>query len=264
MSEFLDELKNGAIGLIDRFESMVQAADLLNFKPETRLIDGRRFVTTPEGSLEVLEKTFFQHPDPYLVTVETLTGLVDYVKANSENMENHIIHVESPRVVKLLSPLVGDANQRLCECQAQVVSHAFPFDELMDQETFIVFLLSRFTETDDRADILKLVGNVKDETVANWDDDGVTQRVAARTGIAKSEFVAVKNPWVLAPFRTFPEVEQPASNFILRLKGGGDGKPPMAALFEADGGAWRNKAIANISEFLKDSLPGPYNLPVLA
>ncbi len=48
---------------------------------------------------------------------------------------------------------------------------------------------------------------------------------------------------------TFLEVEQPVSQFVFRMKDG-----PRAAIFEADGGAWRNQAIVNIREYLKEQL----------
>ncbi len=39
------------------------------------------------------------------------------------------------------------------------------------------------------------------------------------------------------------------SQFVFRMKDG-----PRAAIFEADGGAWRNQAIVNIREYLKEQL----------
>ena len=46
------------------------------------------------------------------------------------------------------------------------------------------------------------------------------QKVAARTGFATTGLAAVPNPVTLKPFRTFVEVPQPASEFVLRLKEG--------------------------------------------
>lgn len=53
----------------------------------------------------------------------------------------------------------------------------------------------------------------------------------------------------LAPYRTFIEVEQPEGEFLLRLQ-----KGPSAALFEADGGAWKIQARKNIKEYFLDKL----------
>ena len=47
--------------------------------------------------------------------------------------------------------------------------------------------------------------------------------------------------------------QQPASLFVLRLKAGRDGEQPTVSLTEADGGAWKNQAIASIKEFFAGS-----------
>jgi hypothetical protein len=73
--------------------------------------------------------------------------------------------------------------------------------------------------------------------------------VTVKTGIAKIEDVFVPNPVVLAPYRTFPEIAQPESKFIFRMQTG-----PTAALFEADGGAWRNEAMGRIKAWLEEQL----------
>ncbi|KHO31340.1 hypothetical protein OR63_10900, partial [Clostridium tetani] len=82
-------------------------------------------------------------------------------------------------------------------------------------------------------------------------DDGVSQAATIKTGVASVNEVKVPNPVVLAPFRTFPEIEQPESKFIFRMQSG-----PRAALFEADGGAWRNEAMIKIKAYLEEQLKG--------
>lgn len=61
----------------------------------------------------------------------------------------------------------------------------------------------------------------------------------------------VPNPVKLRPYRTFHEVEQPASDFIFRMK---SERGISCALFEADGGAWENAAMANIKNYLEFEL----------
>ena len=57
----------------------------------------------------------------------------------------------------------------------------------------------------------------------------------------------------LRPYRTFTEVVQPASDFIFRMK---EDRGITCALFEADGGAWKNAAMKNIKEYLEFELEG--------
>lgn len=80
-----------------------------------------------------------------------------------------------------------------------------------------------------------------------------------KTGVAKLNDVVVPNPVTLAPYRTFPEIEQPKSKFIFRMQSG-----PTATLFEADGGAWRNEAMKNIKVWLKTALSGVDNIRIIS
>lgn len=95
---------------------------------------------------------------------------------------------------------------------------------------------------------MKVIGNIKEENVRNTGDNGFSQAVTMQTGITSVDDVIVPNPVKLAPYRTFLEVEQPTSEFVFRMKDG-----PRAALFEADGGVWRNVAIHNIKNYLLEA-----------
>jgi len=97
--------------------------------------------------------------------------------------------------------------------------------------------------------MLKVVENITEENVKGISDDGVSQAVTAKVGIATVGNVEVPNPVELALYRTFVEIDQPTSDFIFRMKDG-----PRCALFEADGGKWKLEAIHNISEYLGDAL----------
>lgn len=55
----------------------------------------------------------------------------------------------------------------------------------------------------------------------------------------------------LIPFRTFQEVEQPASKFVFRI---GDKDVPAFKLTEAEGGIWKNEAIRNIKRYFSEAV----------
>jgi len=59
----------------------------------------------------------------------------------------------------------------------------------------------------------------------------------------------------LSPFRTFREIEQPESEFLLRIRLDAN-ENPTVALFEADGSAWSIKAMENIVEYVKKLVTG--------
>lgn len=66
--------------------------------------------------------------------------------------------------------------------------------------------------------MLKVVGNIQEDNVKNVEDDGISQAVVAKIGVASVGNVEVPNPVSHVPFRTFVEVNQPVS--IFRMKNG--------------------------------------------
>jgi hypothetical protein len=194
---------------------------------------------------------------PSPLNISTLTGLVEYIKNGSDSAgatKPWMVHVINPEQVEVISGLFGRSAQRHTYLTATANSTDFEFDHFYDAETFNIKLQSQFVDVQDREKVLRLVGNIKEENVRQANDDGITQSVTARAGIARVEDVPVPNPVTLVPFRTFREVPQPGSDFILRLRQGREGSLPTCALFEADGGHWQLEAIQNIAEYLRAAL----------
>jgi len=80
-------------------------------------------------------------------------------------------------------------------------------------------------------------------------DNGYTQVVTAKTGIARVGNVEVPNPVTLRPYRTFLEVEnQPAGLFVFRMRRSEN--RIECAIFEADAGLWKLEAIKEIRKWL--------------
>lgn len=190
---------------------------------------------------------------PEMPTIETLrtdnlSSIVNFIKhawdADLHDMDDtvqKIIHVEDAGKVNLYSSVCNECMDRQKFMTAEWAGNKFPFGQFMDAEKFNILLQTCFMETDDLKVIQQVVGNLRDEAVQNYGDDGVSQSVTIRTGIATVGQVRVPSPAKLRPYRTFLEVEQPASLFILRMREGG-----QCALFEADGGLWRETARQNI------------------
>lgn len=190
--------------------------------------------------------------------VSTLGSLRDYVTANKDQLalDRCVVHVVSPAVVQVLGPLDTRARVRETYLHAAATDSLEGFlGKFMSLEDFVIGLQVRFADADDRTRILSLLSNVKHETVKTALDDGVTQVVQARAGVALISDVAVPNPVLLCAYRTFRDVVQPSSLFVLRVQAGRSGGLPEVGLFEADGGAWRLQAVARIREWLIDALP---------
>ncbi|PNP94780.1 hypothetical protein BMT55_00025 [Listeria newyorkensis] len=200
-------------------------------------VNGRKYAT---GRLDLV-------PDARATAfkLHTLTGIVNYVQSNVDALKGPVVvHVFGPEKVSVFSPLNND-REREEFVRADAIVPEFTFDHFYDSDTFNIKMQALFLESDEKTAILGLVGNIKEEDVRNTSSDGVSQTVVAKSGISKVENVTVPNPVSLAPYRTFVEVDQPVSKFVLRMKDG-----PRIALFEADGGAWQNIAIQNIEKYL--------------
>ena len=118
-----------------------------------------------------------------------------------------------------------------------------------DRETMLIQLRSLFLQTPDVAYLLDLLSKMSDEEKVTSQDNGVTQVVEARKGVALKEQVEVRPRVKLTPFRTFLEVDQPESEFLLRVGDGG-----QVGLFEADGGVWKLVAKRSIAAYLEGRL----------
>lgn len=207
-----------------------------------------------------------EYPKASAFTVRTLTSAVDYIKAKADQLPDELfVQVVNPENVVIMGPLNRD-REREHFLSVEALLPCVEYGRFMDVERFNIMMQSAFTdycvegeEITHKAILLKVAGNVRQEKIGTTSDDGVTQTATIKTGVATVEEVIVPNPVILAPYRTFQEVSQPASKFIFRMQDG-----PKAALFEADGGAWRNEAMKNIKNFLEEELKEMAGIHILA
>jgi hypothetical protein len=217
-----------------------------------------RKVVMPSGELVDLE---CPKATAETVKLTTLVALSEYVRTDFDSVKEAGIFVFGPSLVQLNSKIFGDFRQR--ETFVLVEPHTskgFQYSQYIDIESFVTSMQSFFVQDHSVAAVLSVVGNIQTELVQSSMDDGVSQTVTARSGIAKAVTASVPNPVSLRPFRTFPEIEQPASNFVLRLQRR-DGKLPLVALFETGDNQWQVEAIKKIGTYLRDQNLG---IPVFA
>lgn len=185
---------------------------------------------------------------------KTLTGLIDYIKANVDNFNGwhgYFLHVVNETTVELVSELDNDRRrEKIIVAKADVSK--FDFGYFMGSEEFTIGVQAKFADTEDRAAVLRFAGTAEDGTVTAYSDDGVTQKATVKKGISFREEKKVPSPCKLRPYRTFVEVEQPVSTFIFRMKSTSSGID--CALYEADGGAWKMAAMGNIAKWLENAL----------
>ena len=122
----------------------------------------------------------------------------------------------------------------------------FRFGRYYGYEEFVIALRSKFTDTGDRESLLEYLKKISDVQGVEISDDGVSQSVTTSSSVRGA--LSVPPIQRLAPYRTFTEVDQPASEFLFRVRQGGE-----FALFEADGGAWKHEARRNITKFYEEA-----------
>jgi len=237
-----------------------------------RIVELSGIKTIKEGDVTYTDRDLHvvKRPMPEPIITHTLTGFVDYAKRGlyfrdmrklDDKHGGVIIHIETPLEVSLLLPLEYPTLQRPKLLRAEADVPEFRFNTFHPLEEFIIAAQSKFQENDVLCDIVKVLGNVSDGLVRQFDDDGVTQKVTVNTGVSLNSEAPVPRVVELIPHRTFPEIEQVKSPFVLRLRSNSSGSP-LVGMFEADGGAWRGEAIQRIKTYLTAELGETY--PIIA
>ena len=225
---------------IDKIEELVQRAD-------TRIIevDGEHYAT---GDLKQIPKPYYA---PETINLNSLDSLVDIIKKELKKItEPLFIRIISPTKIDVFTSFKTDdrcIRDYLYRANAELPN--IVIDNYVDHESFIIALKSKLIKNEDNEYVLNLLSKITDTESVTSDDNGISQTVRAKKGVVMVENVLVRPIVNLMPYRTFLEVGQPESQFLLRLKEGG-----YVGIFEADGGAWKLEAKENINEYLSQKL----------
>lgn len=111
-----------------------------------------------------------------------------------------------------------------------------------------IALRTRFQETPDTLYAMKLLSDICCGAKVVYNDNGIATTVTTQKGVALQTNDQIKPLVKLKPYRTFQEVEQPESIFLIRLNERG------ISFTEADGGMWKLKARETVKAFLEDKL----------
>ncbi|MBU1699066.1 MAG: hypothetical protein KJ970_13315 [Candidatus Eisenbacteria bacterium] len=222
---------------------------ILELKKEDVIeVDGRSYATC--------ELRAVRDPQIPNLCLHTLTGLVDYINSGMDkehpSYSTRVIQIVSPVDVKVITPPAGPFRDRqvFASVGAALYSGKDMIGNFIPVEEFIIWLQGSFLRTPARDELLKLVSNIKDEAIRTSNDDGFSQQVTVKAGAALVRTAEIKNPFNLKPYRTFREIDQPASDFVLRVRPG-----ISCALISTDGDQWKLDAIQGIRDYLNTELP---------
>lgn len=206
------------------------------------------FVICGNGVVEEL-RPVIDRPDT--LSLHSLDALVKLVRTEASKAESPLyITIPDHLTVRCFGQPNPDARFfRQVYYEAMATDVPGFRDGFREQEKAIIELRSRFAPGEGVDYLLDLLSRISKDSSVTTTDNGVSQAVEARQGVALKSVVPIKPRVPLRPFRTFQEVEQPESEFLLRMDENGN-----IGLFEADGGMWKLRARETVKLFLEDRL----------
>ena len=185
---------------------------------------------------------------PDCISVSGLDGICKLIRTELAKINTVImVQAKSYKSVEVLTTYLPDFSRNiLYRAEADVPGLRTGF---RSREVALIELRSLFIPNEGTAYLLDLLSRMTDENSVSTKDNGVTQTVEARQGVALNALVEVKPRIQLQPFRTFLEVPQPESEFLLRVD-----PNEGIGFFEADGGVWKLEAKRNIADYFEKNL----------
>lgn len=232
-------------------EAVVEIKNLTKEAIKTVVIDGKTYST-------LNLKRVIDEPMPKSLSVNTLKGFCDYIIKNNDSLDlkKVFVVVDSHNIVSLVSSLTEEGMNRRIYLMAELEDSIkrFPFDQFIDSENFLIKMRSMFKETEDAKTVMKFSSALKISNTIETEDDGCTQTAMVKRGLSGAVRSKEAAPVIvsLKPYRTFPDIDQPESDFLFRMRA--DGANATCGLFEADGGHWRYSAKDSIANYLTEKL----------
>ena len=188
-------------------------------------------------------------PMPKCIDLTGLDSVCKMVRNEAEHVGLQIfIQVKDYKSVSVFTELDADEDRLyLYKCSADTPD--VTMGRFIDYENAVIELRSLYIPNDGTKYLLQLLGSISNESKVTTSDNGVTQKVEAKSGIALSSMVEIEPRVTLQPFRTFVEVAQPESEFLLRINDRG-----QIGMFPADGGVWKLEATRNVAAYFEDKL----------
>lgn len=188
-------------------------------------------------------------------------GMADILFNGPSNFKEHkklVAKVRNYNSVHLCSQGFNKDRNIECFLMADILDpRGFNFGTWLEPDEFIVGLMTQFVEDENVRNLIKVVSHLSEES-AVAKGACLMKKVTVQSGVATKANVKIEPRVALRPYRTFIEVEQPKSEFILRIK---RDKGVFIRLMEADGGAWKLRAMQNIRVWLQEELP--VEIPVI-
>ena len=202
-------------------------------RPLITNVDGSTFAVNANGAANEI-RPVIDHPDT--LNLHSLDALVKLIQSEA-------VHAETPLYVT-----VPDHKTVLCFGSPQVDHRYHRQDYYEAQATDVpgwgekvqlgfeeaqIALRTRFQETPDTIYAMKLLSDISCGAKVVYNDNGIATTVTTQKGVALQTNEQIRPIVKLKPYRTFQEVEQPESIFLIRVN------DRTISFTEADGGMWK-------------------------
>lgn len=234
LKEFIEHIQNTTQPLIHMIDRDIDS--------------GSTFAITSDGEVTEIRPTI-DHPDTlHLHSLDALVKLVQTEAAKAA--EPLYITIPDHLTVRCFGrpdPNARFFRQVYYEAKATDVPGWDEKVQLGFEEAQIA-LRTRFQETPDAIYAMKLLSDICCGAKLVYNDNGIATTVTTQKGIALQSNEQVRPIITLKPYRTFQEVEQPESIFLIRVNERG------ISFTEADGGMWKLQARETVKAFLEEKL----------
>ena len=211
-------------------------------------ISGSTFAVNADGGANEI-RPMIDHPDTLPLT--SLDALVKLVRSEAVGVESPLyITIPDHLTVRCFGrPVAKERFHRQVYYEAKATdvpgwdAHVtLPFEEMQ------IALRTRFQETQDTPYVQKLLSEISTGAKITFNDNGVATTIVTKKGIDLQANETIRPIVSLRPYRTFQEVDQPESVFLIRINERG------ISTIEADGGMWKLKARETVKAFLEERL----------
>lgn len=218
-------------------------------RPFLTVVDNATFIVGRDGDAKEIRPAI-DHPD--MLQLNSLDSLVKMVKTEAKKFTEAPLYITIPdhlTAVCFTQPCIEERcfRQFFYNVKATDVPGWDPEVQLGFEEAQIA-LRTRFQETDDTLYAMKLLSDISCGAKVVYNDNGIATTVTTQKGVALQTNAQIRPLVNLKPYRTFQEVAQPESIFLIRINDRG------ISFTEADGGMWKLKARETVKAFLENAL----------
>lgn len=233
----MENINLATVEFVEKIEELVNGQ-----KEEFEQVDVLGKTLVNKKWIEVQKNT--PSPIPLNSLKSTITFIKTTIKNNNCNLTLPLI-IESSHTDMYIRTSLAEDTSRVTLAQVSPTIPNICFGSFMDIQKFIIQLQTCFKDTENKSGLLENIKFLSTESKVETIDNGISQTVTATQGTALKKEINVPPIARLVAYRTYNEVEQPETMYLLRARDGGE-----LALFEADGGSWKHESQRRVSTYL--------------